>query len=722
MNRCPTLMPIAQTARSTSAPRASLRAAALVSSLALVLVVGCATPKYLNVRSAPNNPLVDQLKLRTKTEATERSMQVLRQYNLTEELRGNPAKLLTDLQSVIEHDPTAEKLYTFAELSYRAGQKVEARDRKAALDYYGASVAYSYLYLFDTRFASLRNPYDPQFRGACELYNGALEATLRLAKKQGSLMPGRTHHIETAWQKFDVTVALSSQTWKSEDIEEIKFASDFEVTGLTNQFRAYGLGVPLIAVRKRPETKGDQEKYYPEGMTFPLTAFMRLLPDENCNELRPGARHRALLELYDPMEAAKVAVGQNQVPLESDLSTPLAYFLNQNKKLNDLATYGLLRPDKEGNLTGLYMLQPYQPGKIPVVMVHGLWSSPLTWTEMFNDLRSVPELRDNYQIWFYLYPTGEPFWNSATRCRRDLAAVRKQFDPERREPAFDQMVMVGHSMGGLVSKLQTINSQDSFWKIESDQPFDVVKASFEEKEQLAEMFFFQANPSVRRLITIATPHRGSSFANDTTRYLAQKFISLPRSLVPEKVVTQNPGVFRDTTLVSVKTSLDSLDPRSPVLPVMLQSDQPPWVKSHNIVGMVPERGLAGKFAGEGDGVVAFKSAHLERVNSEIVVPSDHMNVHRHPLAVLEVRRILLEHLRELKTGSPFTPRSLQPQVIHPALFTPPVAAPSGTATAVPASANMPVAPTSPAAPASQSAPIQAAPAVSVQSAPPASAT
>ena len=111
---------------------------------------------------------------------------------------------------------------------------------------------------------------------------------------------------------------------------------------------------------------------------------------------------------------------------------------------------------------GLYMVQPYEPGKIPVLMVHGLWSSPMTWMEMFNDLRSQPEIRDHYQFWFYLYPTGQPFWLSAAQLRRDLAKVREVLDPTHQEPALDQMVLIGHSMGGLVSQLQTLQSGDDY--------------------------------------------------------------------------------------------------------------------------------------------------------------------------------------------------------------------------------------------------------------------
>ena len=116
------------------------------------------------------------------------------------------------------------------------------------------------------------------------------------------------------------------------------------------------------------------------------------------------------------------------------------------------------------------MLEPYQPGKIPVLMIHGLWSSPITWMEMFNDLRGDPDLRSQYQFWFYLYPTGQPFWRSATQLREDLADVRKTVDPTRHEAALDQMVLVGHSMGGLVANMQIVNSRDDFWHIVSDKP------------------------------------------------------------------------------------------------------------------------------------------------------------------------------------------------------------------------------------------------------------
>ena len=234
-----------------------------------------------------------------------------------------------------------------------------------------------------------------------------------------------------------------------------------------------------------------------------------------------------------------MVAGRN-VPLESDLTTPLAYFLSR-PEMGDLATIGLLDPDKlleagrarrpPRPVMGLYMVQPYEPGKIPVLMVHGLWSSPMTWMEMFNDLRSLPAIRDRYQFWFYLYPSSQPFWLSAAQLRRDLAQARRTLDPDHREPALDQMVLIGHSMGGLVARLQTYQSGDDYWRLVSSEPLSRdSRPTPKQLRELREMFFFQPSPSIRRVVTIATPFRGSKFSNQTTQWLLDKLIHPERLL------------------------------------------------------------------------------------------------------------------------------------------------------------------------------------------------
>ena len=273
---------------------------------------------------------------------------------------------------------------------------------------------------------------------------------------------------------------------------------------------------------------------------------------------------------------------------------------------------------------------------------------------MFNDLRGDPELRSQYQFWFYLYPTGQPFWRSGTQLRESLAELRNTFDPTRHEAALDQMVLVGHSMGGLVANMQIVNSRDDFWHIVSDHPVDDLKGEMRAKMALKEAFYFQASPSVRRIVTIGTPHRGSYFANDVTRYLSSRLISLPNMMTAhfDALRLANPGFFRNTKMLEDATSIDSLAPDSPVLPVLLAAQRPPWIRYDNIVGRLPRDDWQARVFGDGDGVVPYTSAHLAEADSEIVVPAEHDEIHRHPQTILQVRQILAEHLREVQLAFP----------------------------------------------------------------------
>jgi pimeloyl-ACP methyl ester carboxylesterase len=626
--------------------------------LAIALAAGGCSSNRVNLRSAPRNPLRDQLQLGSYSgpQASPRTVQLLRIHNLTCEPTSDPRPTIAQLQAFNDRLPNDERIYAMSELAYLGGKTAEKFDRQVALDLYGASVLYAYQYLFDTRYSMTRNPYDPHYRGACDLYNGALEAGLRLIVKDKQLQPGSLRSLTTAAGVWDIECKLVGSRWSNAEFKRFEFCSDYEVTGLKNMYRTHGLGVPLIAVRQSFANEPVGAKYYPPDLSFPVTAFLRPLHPNEIDPNKNTSRAQAVLELYDPLSTPDMTVGYHRVPLESDLTTPLAYFLS-NPQLDALATVGLfkpdtllkqLQPDRPKPIMGLYMVQPYEPGKIPVVLVHGLWSSPMTWMEMFNDLRSLPEIRNNYQFWFYLYPTGQPFWISASQLRNDMAEVRKTLDPNHQEAALDQMVLVGHSMGGLLSDLQTLPSGDNFWKLVSNEPLDQIKAEPEVKEKLRDTFYFQPNSSIRRVVTIGTPHRGSPFSSQTTQWLLEKLINLPQMIVPEKLVRDNPKALADHSLLGVKTSIDSLSPSSPIVPAMLSAERPPWVKYHNIVGDFQMPWYAQPFAEEGDGVVPIASAKVDYAVSEITVPADHTTVHAHPAAVLEVRRILLEHLADLR--------------------------------------------------------------------------
>lgn len=614
----------------------------LSAGLLLAVLAGCGGQRFVKLRSTPQNPLADQLRLTARggPEPSKRTKQLLRRYALPAGRFADTEEQIAKLAVLHEREPTSESCYALAELSYIAAAKQRLTNPHRAQEWYVNCVAQAYAYLFDSQFRRERNPYDPQFRGACDLYNTALENCLRIAQKRGTFQPGSILRVETSHHILEVEIAPRGFQWNAEDFDRFEFVSDYDVEGLRNRYRTYGLGVPLIAVRKGGTAPPDVEQYYARGLSFPITAFLRLHPDKNNSD-----RHlKAELELYDPLELTDVQVAGRTVPLESDLSTPLAYFLN-DPNIQKLDTFGLLRPDQAQEIAGLYMVQPYQPGKIPVLMVHGLWSSPMTWMEALNDLRSDPVLREKYQFWFYLYPTGEPFWQSAADLRDDLKLVHRTFAPRDRGHRLGDMVVIGHSMGGLISRLMTYESGNLYWNSVSRTPFDQLNAPPKIKQRIRRVFFFEPNDSVSRVITIASPHRGSEFANSFTRWLGRQLISIPKLTLntTKQLLEMNPGAFRIDESDVVTTSLDSLSPNSKILQAMMQTPKSPDVKYHNVVGVTkPDVPLEQNT----DGVVSYSSAHLEDVESEIVVQADHSEAHRHPATIREIRRILLEHLEE----------------------------------------------------------------------------
>lgn len=621
---------------------------------------GCTTTRYLSMRDVRENALANTLQLmgRRGPQVSVRTATVLKRFGLESRYQDHPQETLAALHQLLESTREGELTFAIAELAYIEGKKAERKGHSSeALNHYGLALTNSYDYLFDEDLQPLRNPYDPQFRGACEIYNEALEDTLRLLCNENRLRPGQMYTIQTPERAFTIETVARGK-WAAEELDRYEFVSDYRIETLRNRHMTYGLGVPLIAVR-RPTQPGDpRERYYPEGLSYAVTALLRRVDGSGLpsGPQAAAASDRAphcVLEFFDPLSENQIRLADRWVPLETDLTTPLAFFLDSPQfRKRDQATAGLLNPAKLQETRGLYMLEPYDPNRIPVVMVHGLWSSPLTWMDMFNDLRSFPEIRDRYQFWFYMYPSGQPFWISATQMRGELAAMRAAFDPRKQDAPMDAMVLVGHSMGGLISRMQTIDSKDDFWRIVSDQPYEMLKGDEEDRTKLASALFFKPNASVRRVVTIGTPHRGSDFANDYTRWLARKFIKLPNFAVSTgtRLTRANPGFFKDTQMLTVSNAIDSLAPESPIFPVLMRAEQASDVRLHNIVGLVEDDGWLARLSRGSDGVVEYESAHLENAASELIVNADHTSIHTTSKAILEVRRILLEHLAELDSG------------------------------------------------------------------------
>ena len=576
---------------------------------------------------------------------SERTVQLLRNYNLESHLKTDPDQVIDWLQELVLDSPSLDEVHALAEIcKLQADWSANSGDPQRAAGLYANAIVHAHQFLFDSNLNVKRNAYDPQFRSICDIYNQSLASILRTLSQEQMLLPGREVSIGGDVLGCDMEFQVVGR-WKNQQFERFELVNDFKTTGIENQYRTYGLGVPLIAICKTEKTGSKEDKYYPPSLTLPMTAFCEVVKSDS------DSKFKAVVKLYDPLEQTHVDHRQVSVPLESDLTTPLAYHLN-DPLLNSglLATATLINGELADGIHGMYMLSPFDPNKIPVVMVHGIWSSPVTWAHMFNDLRAVPEIHENYQFWFYAYPTGQPFWISAQQMREDLARIRRELDPGSDAPALDDMILIGHSMGGLVSQLQVMDSGNQFWnELVSRKPFGDLMGDYASIERLRDTFFFEANQGVDRVVMIGTPNHGSATANATTRWIGQKLFTLPDFLGTEfqKLVRDNPHILGDGKLLTTTTSVDALAPDCPIFDVMNSRKRPQNIKFHNVIGQIPRRGLIHKSGlSDGDGVVSVESARSEFADSEVIINSEHAKIHQHPGCILEIRKILTENLVE----------------------------------------------------------------------------
>lgn len=642
--------------------------------VSLLTIAGCTG---IGVRPAGERTIFDNWmqNLGQNEDISVRTRQTLRQLDLETLYDDDPFKCYLKLISITPNDAPPDQVFALAELSFKFGRETELQQQTYSCQYYYLCAGYSYHYLFglikeSNAQAVLQtssqprllpfNCFDPRFRLACELYNRSLEKCVRNVQKQGKLDSRQEIKLTTYdGGTFEVKVNHHGFNWKPEEFGPMLFCNDYEVTGLDNKYRGYGLGVPMIGSRISPENRpGDtsqQAGNYFKAVHFPVTAILRF--DGGITELAHA--RMGTLELHNPLTFQAINIAGYSMPMETDLTTPLAYSLEKTD-LASLAYKGFIFADEVDRQAGIYMFEPYQKGKIPVLMVHGLLSSPLTWAPLFNDLQADPYLREHYQFWFYLYPTGNPFMNTAAELRQSLKKMREEVDPEKKDLALDELVLVGHSMGGLIGKLMTINGGDDFWNVASNKSLDELQLKTDTREQLTQVFYFNAVQDVKRVIFMGTPHRGSKLSPTFLGKIGKKLVRLPEQMTAtvQEIMEKNPQALKQAANETF-TSIDLLDPESPALQVLYQRKRPEKVHFHSVVGVIKKNHFFQEFRdvlnwddAPGDGVVRYDSAHLKDAESELVVQADHMKVHHHPKAVQEVRRILYQHLNSIKDNNP----------------------------------------------------------------------
>lgn len=340
-----------------------------------------------------------------------------------------------------------------------------------------------------------------------------------------------------------------------------------------------------------------------------------------------------MLEFYDPLDKETVSFHGRTVPLAADFTVPLAVMLQQTDP-GKHELWRVLNPEKYANTAAIERLQPFNPNKTVVLVIHGLKDSQATWTPMINKLRGDPVIRKHYQFWFYSYPTGYPFPYSAAILREELDEVEKQF------PKLKPMVVIGHSMGGCISRLLLTDSGNQLWMKIFGRPPDEVPLSPKTREYFRQELFFRHRPEIGRVIFIAAPLRGSNMATGLIGSLATLLIREPTlSSQASQEMLQVTNVREEELKPKRRAnSVDSLSPKSRFLNALNTIPMAPGVPYHTVIG---DRGR-GDSPNSSDGVVPYWSSHINGAETENIVPSDH-NAHQNPQAIEDVLRILKKY-------------------------------------------------------------------------------
>jgi pimeloyl-ACP methyl ester carboxylesterase len=396
-------------------------------------------------------------------------------------------------------------------------------------------------------------------------------------------------------------------------------ADEYDVGGkyVTERTTRDGLGAPIVAVEWQA-AKERRAQLAPSRIFRTVTAVAQF------------QGRRCVLEFYDPLDKETVNFYGRAIPLAADLTVPLAVMLQETDPAK-LELSRVLNPEKYAHTAAIERLQPFNPNKTVVLVIHGLYDSQATWTPMLNKLRADPVIRKNYQFWFYSYPTGYPFAYSAAILRKELDEVEKQF------PKLKPMVLIGHSMGGCISRLLLTDSGDELWMKIFGRPPDDVPLSPKTREYFREELFFRHRPEIGRVIFIASPLRGSNMATGIISGLANMIIREPSisSQASEEMLRHTNIREEELKPKRRANSVDSLSPKSRFLSTMNTIPMTAGVPYHTIIG---DRGR-GDSPNSSDGVVPYWSSHLDDAKSEDIVPSNH-SAHQNPQAIEDVLRIL----------------------------------------------------------------------------------
>src|SRR5215469_15983732 len=473
-----------------------------------------------------------------------------------------------------------------------------------------------------------RSPNDETARNTYNFAVGRIIATIRDAKLDPWTQPLR---VPVNGGEFVLTRKPDPRPQWNPALYDFTPADQFDVSGtyVTERTTRAGIGAPIVAVGRELNKEARAN----------FTAFLNYYA---ATAIARFEGRRCVLSFEDPLAVETVRVDGQIFPLAADFTVPLAVMLaSTNPKKFELTR--MLNPGKYAETARISRLQPYDPNKVVVLVIHGLMDTPATWTPMLNRLRGYPEIRRNYQFWFYSYPSGYPYPYSAAILRQELDAIEKRF------PLRKPMVVIGHSMGGCISRLLITDPDDQLWMQLFKKPPEQVPLSPESRKLFTDALIFQHRPEIGRVIFISAPLRGSELASNWLGRIGSSLVRSPVTLLKAgreelKITTFRSGELK---LKRIPNSVDTLAPTNRFVIAINTIPITPGIPYHTIMG---DRGR-GDAPNSSDGVVPYWSSHMPGAKSELIVPSGH-SAHQNPEAIQEVRRILVLNLQHVPQKRP----------------------------------------------------------------------
>jgi pimeloyl-ACP methyl ester carboxylesterase len=388
-------------------------------------------------------------------------------------------------------------------------------------------------------------------------------------------------------------------------------------TYVKEDVRRDGIGAPLVAVRHVTAEKAA-EFFMPPAIYYGVTGIAEF----------EGSR--CVLSIKDPLATETVSVEGHTYPLAANYTAALAMLL-AHEKPQKLGFVRLLRPEEYATTFRVARMGPYHPEKKVVLVIHGLMDTPATWVPLLNNLVGDKDLRRNYQFWFYSYPSGYPYPYSALILRQELDAIEKKF-PLRRK-----MVLIGHSMGGCISRTLVTDTGNKLWMEGFGNPPEQTEMPAESKHLLEQAIILKHRPEIGRVIFMSTPHRGSDLARNWIGRIGSMLVKTPTKLLTigktiREAATPDPAALQ---LKRFPNSVDTLAPNNRFVVAINKIPITPGIPYYTIVG---DRGR-GDTPNSSDGVVPYWSSHLDGARSEFIAPCNHSSP-LNPQAIAEVHRIL----------------------------------------------------------------------------------